>query len=377
MFLYIRSIPNISYLNPYTLTFYAISYFKNGFMARAFLGTLFNVMGIDSGVKLFCVLFAVTTTFISYISYTLNTFINKFNKKESVFIALLFIFNPASITLIYQNLEIGRMDIFIYILSIISIISIYKEKYLYIIPVLSIIGVLIHENYIVWLTPLICMLLIYKYFKRKEKKYLYVLALNVLVLFVTLLLIKFSGPSYENAFDFYNALRANSTIPVNIFAISDYYYITSERNKELFDILFKIQETGDYVVAGIGFVYTLYLLWNLCFKRVVKEVKNKLLYILMILSCMSPSVLFLLACDYGRWYIYIINAFYTLAMFLYFEYENVFKKEMSKNKIFIPLIIVYIFTFILLYQNDQFYLITYTKFSNFIDLMTKFFITYF
>jgi len=254
---------------------------------------------------------------------------------------------------------------------------IYKEKYIYSIPVISILGVLIHENYLVWLTPLICMLLIYKYFNTKDKKFMYVLFLNAITMLITLLLVKTNKPIYASAVDFYNVLKVSSNIPVNFFAINDYYYITSERNKELFVILFQIQKLSDYIIAGFGYIYTMYLLWNLCFKRIINVVKSKIIYFLMILSCLSPAILFLIACDYGRWYIYIINAFYTLAMFLFFEYDKIYIKEMNKNKIYIPLIIVYIFTFILLYQNDQFYLITYTKFDSFIDLMTKFFNIYF
>ncbi|HNW66464.1 MAG TPA: hypothetical protein PKO10_04640, partial [Aliarcobacter cryaerophilus] len=132
---------------------------------------------------------------------------------------------------------------------------------------------------------------------------------------ITLLLVKTNKPIYASAVDFYNVLKVSSNIPVNFFAINDYYYITSERNKELFVILFQIQKLSDYIIAGFGYIYTMYLLWNLCFKRIINVVKSKIIYFLMILSCLSPAILFLIACDYGRWYIYIINAFYTLAMF--------------------------------------------------------------
>ena len=371
MWLFINSIPKIAYINPYTLTFYAISYLKNGFMARAFIGTLLDIFGVTEKNQLLYILYIISTMFIGFISYILNIFINKFEKRETIFIALMFIFNPASITLIYQNLEIGRFDIFIYVLSIISVYFIHKEKYLYIVPIISIIGMLIHENYLMWLAPLTCMMLIYKYVNTKDKKFLKILLFNVGVLLGTLLLIRMFKPPYETALEFYDALNKNSNIPLNYFALNDYYYITPYRKKELFILLFQLQKTSAYIIAAVGYIYTLYLLWNICFKRIWNTVKSKLVYVLMILSCLSPAVLFFLACDYGRWYTYLINTLFVLAMFLFFEYENVYKKEMKNNKIYIQLIVIYLIIFILLYQSDQFYLLTYTKFEDFKEFIFR------
>lgn len=371
--MYIISIPQYYFINKYTLTFYLINYFKDGLVARGFLGTCFSLLGIVSLKSITTVLFIITTGFIGFISHLLNKFVKTFKKKISVFIAILFIFNPASFTLMYSRLEIGRFDLFIFILSIISVILIYKEKNLYLIPIFSIIGILIHENYLIWLSPLICMLLVYKYYKTKNKYFIRVLISNVLSLIGAFILIKCGKLPYADAITFTDVLTNRTDFTASYFSIIDYYYATPARTQEIFQISFSRHDTWDYIIAILSYLSFIVVSWNICFKYIFEKMKSKLIYLLMILSCSSSLLLFFVACDYGRWYMYLINALLVLIMFLYFEYKSVIMKNLNYIKKYIPYVIAISVIFIILYQSDEFYCLTYNRFDAIIDFFRQIF----
>ena len=105
-------------LNTYTLTYYVITY-SNGFISRALTGTIFSLLGLTSKMEIVVANLFVVFSLIMLMSSVLNKLVKKYNN-SFIFLILIFIFNSGSITTMFNYLEFARLDIYIFLLGILS-----------------------------------------------------------------------------------------------------------------------------------------------------------------------------------------------------------------------------------------------------------------
>ena len=162
-----------SYGNYYSYNYYVVSY-NYGFISRGLIGSIF--MFFFPFLKMHTLIIILNIIYILllvFISYLLHMFIKIQKDKLLSFLAtMLCIFNPASFMLMITMNEFGRFDIFIFILSIIAIIIICKKKFIFLVPIIFIIAMLIHQNFLFMYAPLILMIIIYNWFKKRERRWL-------------------------------------------------------------------------------------------------------------------------------------------------------------------------------------------------------------
>lgn len=368
MEMFIYKMCNYGSVNTYTLSFYRISY-RFGFISRGFIGTIFDLLGLNSKSEIIVAILFITFSFMILLSCILNQIVKKHNN-SFILIALLFIFNTASITNYYSLFEFGRLDIFTYMYAILSLYLIYKKK-IYYLPIVSLIGMLTHENFMIWVGPLVSMILLYEYFKDKKKNKLYLktFIVNLLVLFSMCILVRFVliKVPYANASEFTRAIQINTDFIINRHAINDYYFMTPERNEETFITVFTYQNYIDYTVASIGLVALLFIILKVVFIPNIKLVNktNKLLFILTIISCFCASVLFFRVCDYGRWYGYIVNSLLMLCAYNLLTNNALIHKKLSK--LMIIMIICYIGFSIYFYPTNNFDMLKYIKSDDIVE----------
>lgn len=348
-------------MNTYTLTYYAIDY-SNGLISRGFIGEIFNILGLTTKIEVVVANLFIIFSLMLFICYMLNKLVKKYNN-FFILIALMFILNTASFMHMYSNLEFGRFDIYIYIYGLISLYLIYKKK-IYFIPIISIIGMLTHENFLVWMAPIISMLLLFEYSNTKDKKYLKVFVINIIILLLMLLVVRFLifTPNYETKNDFIQALNIKSSLNINKSTISDYYYNTYEFNKNSLKATYSSQNMLDYIIAIMGYLIVVVVGLKKCFIPLYKKAKNKIIYVLLILSTLTPMSLFFVLCDYGRWYMYIMNSFLLLMMYFFFANKN--SKKLTQQKMSITMVMYIIILFlivIIFYPEWNFHIITYGK----------------
>ena len=92
-----------------------------------------------------------------------------YSPELSFFIAALMMYNSGSIN---YMVDFARPDIYLVILTIIAMILIRNNKCVILVPFLCIIGMLIHEGFIVIFVPVIATYLLFTYCKKKENIYI-------------------------------------------------------------------------------------------------------------------------------------------------------------------------------------------------------------
>ncbi len=356
-------------MNSYTLTYYAINY-DNGLISRGLIGEIFLLLGLTTKTEVVIANIFIIFSLMFFISYVLNMLVKKYNN-YFILIALLFIINTGSFTFMYSYLELGRLDIYIYILGILSLLCINKKK-LFLIPIFSIIGMLIHESYLIWLSPMICMVLLYEYSNTKEKNYLKTFIINIIVLLSMFIVVRFIifTPNFNSSNEFINYLNIKSSLDIDPAVINDYYYSTSQGNRELIKTYTAEQNILDYIIAIVGYILIIIIGLKTCFIKLYKKSKNKLIFILMMLSTVSPSILFFILCDYGRWYMFLINTFLLLMMYLFFANKD--NKKITKQKVLLSIImsiVLLIMITIVFFPERNFHLIKYGKTDTMLNIV--------
>ncbi len=367
---YFTFLPAINEVYLYNFTFYALSY-KWGFISRGLIGHLFNIIfTVVSIKKVYFILNFIFIFFLMFVAYMMNLIINIYkNKLMGLMVALLCVFNPASFMLMITMSEFGRFDIFIFILTIISLIFLYKNKYLFLIPIISILAMLTHQNFIFMYAPLICTLIIYHYFKNKEKKWITLLVVNLLCLVLSLSVVLVYGKpeSFKTSTQFATVLRRNTNIPITdgyLSAIHSEYYKTFADHMN-WTAKRMSQAPKRYFAIGLVLLLSyLYIQYILLYQFIIK--KNKLFYYL-ILSCFGSLILFIIGHDFGRWYVAIINSLVLLFIYLIFENIKILNsayKSLKGKEAFLIMAIIY---YILLMQNSRFLYMEFEKINKIIN----------
>ncbi|MEG2511376.1 MAG: hypothetical protein RSB00_03340 [Bacilli bacterium] len=365
--LYIKRLVTYEYINTYTLSYYRITY-TLGFLSRALVGSIFDILGIITKTEICIFITFINFSFMIIMSSFLNNLIKKYKNNLFILVALLFIFNTASITNIYSFLEFGRLDIFICLAFIISMYLIYKDR-LEFIPIISLVTMLIHENFLMWCAPVICALLLYKFIISKNKKYLYTLIINIIVLLILFITTRFIilKPNYENAHILTNKIQEKSDFTINEIAIRQYYYMTKEENHTTFNIPFSNQNILDWLVAAVGFIFLFTILSVLCFYPLLKKSKHKFFFIILILSCFTPIILYFRVSDFGRWYVYIINNLLILSYYLFITNKELLDTKQN-NKILFLYIFIYLIFSCYFYPNKNFDIIEYNHTDKLLEM---------
>ncbi len=199
--------------------FYVLSY-DYGFISRGLIGSIF--MFFSPYLKTHTVTIVLNIIFIFFliiIAYILNLFIKKQNDKFFAFLITMFcIFNPASFMLMITMNEFGRFDIFLFFISMISLILIYKRKLIFVIPILFFIAMLIHQSFLFMYAPLILSIIIYNWFKEKNKKWLLLFSMTFACLVISFILGTFYGKfkGFNNAEEF--ALELQNKTDIHIYS---------------------------------------------------------------------------------------------------------------------------------------------------------------
>ncbi len=132
-------------VSDWVASYYHVNY-TYGFVRRGLVGTLALPFG---DVKRF----AFWSTFMaSLLMALIFTFLTEDRR-----LWLLFLLSPA--TALHLGFDVGRYDHFNLLLMAVSLLLINRRKYLYVIPFLTALGVLVHEAYVIYAVPVLTVLL--------------------------------------------------------------------------------------------------------------------------------------------------------------------------------------------------------------------------
>ena len=361
--------------NVYIYNFYVLSY-DYGFISRGLIGSIF--MFFNPFLKmntLITILNIIYIIFLIFIAYILSLVIKKQKDKFIAFLTTMFcIFNPASFMLMITMNEFGRFDIFIFILSIISLILIYKRKLLFFIPIIFFIAMLIHQNFLFMYAPLILTIILYNWLKEKNKKWLLLFGVSFICLVILFILVTFYGnpKGFNNAEEFASVLQTKTDIPIlsSYFGTLDaeYFQPINEHISLTRDRLIH-KSIIDFVIAIILIISYLSIQSILCYQFLLK--KNKFIWLL-ICSCFGSIVLFFIGVDFGRWFVAIINALVILFIYLIFDNVDTINNNITKVKKHLIFLLTILIIYIFLLQDTPFTAMDFNKINIIINRIKTF-----
>lgn len=312
-------------MSSYNTTLFALSY-DYGFISRGFIGSVFNLVGdilpfdIHNylGVYNFSGLFTLIYYLILFWFYKVCldhcAEENKRNMQHLIVFLSMFAF-----TMWTTSINYGRLDIYLFIFMLISVILIIKEKHEWLIIPFGIICTCIHQGFVFTNANTILVLLLYKIFlgePKKRKKYITIFVLFLLSISALFLYFEFfshvngeaivdevkaaakalseSGKSYNKS------IINHEILGLDVTEDELEYHIDNQQDFPVFCILF-----APYIFFGFRFFIKLVL-------DKTASLERRFVYLAFLLGGATMIPQFLLKVDYGRYMFNLIFYYVSL-----------------------------------------------------------------
>lgn len=312
-------------MSSYNTTLFALSY-DYGFISRGLLGSIFNLVNDILPIEIHNYIgvynFSGLFTLIYYIVlfYFYKVCLDKCSKENQRNLEHLIVFlSIFAFTMWTTNINYGRLDIYLFIFMLISMILIIKEKHEWLIVPFGIICTCIHQGFVFTNANTILALLLYKIFlgdQKKRKKYLCILILFFLSISALFLYFEFfshvngqaiadqiissakelseSGKSYNKS------IIKHEILGLDVRKDELEYRIDNQQDFPVFCVLF-----APYIIYGFRFFIQL-----IAEKSSSKE--KRFVYLAFLLGGATMIPQFLLKVDYGRYMFNLIFYYVSL-----------------------------------------------------------------
>ena len=187
-----RSIQSISY---WIKGYYFVNYFDLGFIKRGLVGTIIKISNLSnyfspSLLVLYCHVFFVINFGIIFWLFTKKCFKN-YKLKDKIFYYTFFLLSP--VLFLRLGYDIGRMDLYLLLISLLAIISIQTRFFpftlnTFLVSICISIQLLIHDASILFYSPLIFSFYFFKYSYSINTHFKKILLIFSIPIFIGLLL---------------------------------------------------------------------------------------------------------------------------------------------------------------------------------------------
>lgn len=307
-------------LNKYSSAFYFSSY-EFGFIKRGLIGELvLYFLPFVSAEKLsqFKLYFLIAVYLI--LSFTLGKIIKAQKDVGIQFFFTLFICSlPSTFIFISDDL---RLDIYISIIFFIAIILIYKDIFVWIIPILAALILLINETTCVYLIPSILATLFYKFIKFKRKNYLLTM-LGVLgvssCVTLMILLSKLAKRPY-NIEQIISHMQMHTSVAIHKTAIeAESWDVSRVLNTMVNSMAQNYRSIAFFFLSLLPAFLLIAFMWGIVYKKWDYDIQHsrlqKLSVWLLPMSTLGVFFVMLIAIDYPRYCSFLINAEIALLFF--------------------------------------------------------------
>lgn len=296
-------LPMPSELHSFCTAPYVLRY-DLGFISRGLIGSFWgiffpyisqNTIWVIIGLNQ-VILCVITVIFLS----TIKKYITEDTDKGIIYLAFVFLTNPASVAFLFYWGNYGRMDLFMIAGTIISAVLLIKKRLLWLIPIICVAIMAIHQGFTFSYFPCILLMLGYYFITQKKgKKVLIVTFVAGCIAFLYFQFFgKITGISLEETL---NILSARTNYPlaymesmVELEYFTDILgfipvYVLPVLKKNAIKIIF-------VMILLLPLEYMLFGIW----KRFVSESKNKYFWIFPVFVIIATLPKFIITCDYGR-----------------------------------------------------------------------------
>ena len=315
--------------DPYILSGYFLSYEK-GFIPRGLIGTVYSfITKFISGNMFFALLFAGTILFYLFCFYLLLFRIRTTedrNTGENLALAGVLLFSLPPVWT-YTLSNFARFDIFLFAITLFSVISIFRDSYWkYLVLLLVPAGVMIHEIFLILFLPLICATAFYKTEWKNNRSilYLFLLFLSCMGSLYILFLMRKNMPSAEVL----DALCVKNNNMGNMDKLGIAIYADKTYLQHL-SYAFRSTMLTDYALGYIVSIFVFlaagfypFTLWKKAYQNLPPEEKAlRWKFIFLLIAALIPNLACIIATDHARWqtaFLLDIN----LAVFLLYSDEK-------------------------------------------------------
>ncbi|MBR1572124.1 MAG: hypothetical protein IJ655_05250 [Lachnospiraceae bacterium] len=315
-------------INPQDTTAFAFSY-KYGFISRGFMGTLLQVLdsvmsrNLLSYKGIYYISFVATVVLIGLIIYMFYKVLQKVDDKKRLLPEAIMAFIAINAFPMYFSRDnFGRLDVYLTIIMIVSILLIQEEKFEWLLVPLSILAMLIHHGYVFMNVNIVLVLLLYKAAKTEaaqRKKYLILFALVFIAVSIMFLY-----------FEFFSHLHGEAIYQ----EIHDTAAAISEDGQSVNDSLLKHEILGldvyddEYAYRRLNQVeFPKYLVLYspilvaalMLIIEIIKNAKDrftKMLHVMILLGGVTVLPEMVLKVDYGRYVFALILYYSTILLVL-------------------------------------------------------------
>ncbi len=339
-------------------TLFAFSY-KYGFISRGFMGSLYACLdrllplGLMNYKAVYYFNIIATVIYFAiglwFCSFCLNRTKAMFDDTKY----LVILYGIYTFTMYLTEENFGRLDLYLTIITIISLLLILKDKYIWLVPILAAICVLIHQGYVFTHVNILLVVLLYRAICSTETKIAssnekiqrneYAAVFIVTMIVVSILFIYFEFFSHSKGEQIYDSLVTSAM------ALSESgkdYNVSLVNHEILGQGVFK--DEWEYHVANYMefpcyiLIYIPFIIIGVDFlKNLFRNTKARLKYIIILLGPLTLLPQMILKVDYGR-YMYLISSYViTIMLCLYvLKDESViqaFAKTKEKIKKILPI----------------------------------------
>lgn len=343
-------------LESYNSTVLAFSY-KYGFISRALIGTLYNglndilpinLLSYDAALTTMVVVTLIIFVILHIIAYrTLRLCPPKYiNVLEAAWV--LFMVNV--ITTFSSKRNLGRLDIFMILLSVIAVYCIIRGRAIQVCILLGALGVMVHQGYVFMYYSMILVLLLYEYLTLRDKRYLYTLIISFILSSALFLYFQFFshgkgdmivGDIIDNAtLIAKNGKYHKTLIQAEILGVDLTESEWPMHVENFIELPFYLLLMSPYLV----------LMYNFCKRLFIaaKGKEQKLKYIILICGSLTILPNFILKVDYARWilavvlyYIIVIIALVVLQDKLVCDTIDYYVDKFNHNKAAYSILYIY------------------------------------
>lgn len=351
----------------FTISAYYFNYFDFGFTQRSLIGTLFYLLfGYyipENKFYMYATIFYVVNfVFLAYILYRLLKVYRKSANNDKSYVPYLLLFMYISsapyLSYMYETL-IYRLDLYGMCLAILSVYCIYKNRYIFVVPIMCALGMINHQIFVFIIFPIVFIAFIYRifiepegYFKRNLIAFIMMISMIVgIFIYLQFFSYAFTAVSGEEAVCIVRErscgfLADNKYIDGELSILTTVIFADAETHVQTW----QNRITFGQIINTIGkLLYSLPLI-VLFFYAFFKSSKyedskfKKFIYYALPFSIVAFLPTYILETDYGRWNQHLFATF-MLGLFILTIMQKPEKKwyrDMSLKKKQIWFAIVYV-----------------------------------
>ena len=320
--------------------------YQTGFGGRKLIASVVNLFfsNLNQG-RLLKLVYLVSIAGSLFFAYCCNLFINKLTNRSrkahlsSIYLVTLYLTCPASILFLLIFPNFGRLDIFLYLSCLLFCFLFYYRKrnrmaYFVCVTLLMVLDILTHHIFVVTYMPFFIALFIYdiwnKRFDRKLFVYYFLLAVVVIVTFLSIILFSSMNIPLDEATQYHSGIELSRKFVWFIYYanISDHVqiYILSNLRKLIAGFFLTIFFLLPLITLG-------WKIWRETLKEQNCKTRNLFLAMQAAFSLLIPA--FCITVDHARWFAALFFSQFLLIAYFSFDEDSPYTHVCEKLGLFI------------------------------------------